>query len=701
MAGLTDRLARLGWEDLSSWASPSSVRKGRSYKGRVTGIAQTTDGGLLAWVQGSERYATRVGLDQQGKLVSHCSCPIGHWTCKHAVAVVLVGIEQVGTRAGIKAAASDDIRLSLTSPTRAESEASRLGEVDGASGLHPWSAETGQASGTAAGQSSRLGHKPDEDWQAFLERMPQAEMAGFLKELAERQPSVLRSIRERMDFKDGQIQKIVTSLRKEIQKLASRDPWADSWSDRGWIPDYSHVREQLESLLANGHADSAIQVGEELWRRGQDQVERAQDEGETGQEITACMEVVLRAVCRSSMTRQDQLLWVINRQLEDEFGLLDGLDKTLEPEGGFSSADWSSVADALAARLAAGQASCSDPAGPSRYDREHTMGWLIQALENSGREGEVLPILEREAPITKCYGILVGRLFESRRWDAARRWAIRGHADTAGDLPGLAADLRVRLREIATKEGNLALAAAYRSAEFFVQAGLASYKELRGAAERAKVWPEVREWALAFLRHGCLPATFGTPNVAPSSLPVPAARRQGRSGRAAPPNQTGERPDAPPGLPPWPLPPCEIVLPPGVTSVRKEPDIHCLIEIAIEEGRNDDALALRAEKSSGRFHSPWASGIDCQLARAVTKTHPDAALAIFKRLAEAQIALVKPAAYETAGGWLREARDICRTTGREAEWKTYLLRLRQEHRAKRRLMEVLDGLEGRPIAGAK
>jgi len=40
----------------------------------------------------------------------------------------------------------------------------------------------------------------------------------------------------------------------DIQKLASGDPWADSWSERGWIPDYSHVREQLESLLANGQS---------------------------------------------------------------------------------------------------------------------------------------------------------------------------------------------------------------------------------------------------------------------------------------------------------------------------------------------------------------------------------------------------------------------------------------------------------------
>jgi len=52
MAGLIDRLARLSWEDLSKWASPSSVRKGRSYKGRVTVIAQTADGVSLPGCKG-------------------------------------------------------------------------------------------------------------------------------------------------------------------------------------------------------------------------------------------------------------------------------------------------------------------------------------------------------------------------------------------------------------------------------------------------------------------------------------------------------------------------------------------------------------------------------------------------------------------------------------------------------------------------
>ena len=35
--------------------------------------------------------------------------------------------------------------------------------------------------------------------------------------------------------------------------------------------------------------------------------------------------------------------------------------------------------------------------------------------------------------------------------------------------------------------------------------------------------------------------------------------------------------------------------------------------------------------------------------------------------------------------------------GRKAEWEKYVAKLREDNRRKRRLLEMLDGLEGRPI----
>ncbi len=50
-----------------------------------------------------------------------------------------------------------------------------------------------------------------------------------------------------------------------------------------------------------------------------------------------------------------------------------------------------------------------------------------------------------------------------------------------------------------------------------------------------------------------------------------------------------------------------------------------------------------------------------------------------------------------AGSLLRLARDLLHASRRSSEWPGLQSELRESHRRKRRLMEVLDGLEGQPI----
>ncbi|MBA3007396.1 MAG: hypothetical protein FP810_12635 [Desulfocapsa sp.] len=66
-------------------------------------------------------------------------------------------------------------------------------------------------------------------------------------------------------------------------------------------------------------------------------------------------------------------------------------------------------------------------------------------------------------------------------------------------------------------------------------------------------------------------------------------------------------------------------------------------------------------------------------------------------MAEGQIDLVKPKAYEVAAGYLRKMHNIYQKTGRLEQWRTLLQILRTTHKAKRRLMEVLDLLENKRI----
>jgi hypothetical protein len=56
-----DRFSDLTWNDIEEWAGGKIVSRGKSYQrqGRVSDLAVTDDGSLIAWVDGTVRYATR------------------------------------------------------------------------------------------------------------------------------------------------------------------------------------------------------------------------------------------------------------------------------------------------------------------------------------------------------------------------------------------------------------------------------------------------------------------------------------------------------------------------------------------------------------------------------------------------------------------------------------------------------------------
>ena len=82
---------------------------------------------------------------------------------------------------------------------------------------------------------------------------------------------------------------MVYSLLSEIHNLTSEHAWSRSWDDVRHLPDYSHVEEQFAELAKKGCADELLELGEELWERGNDQLEECDDEGETGSDIADCM----------------------------------------------------------------------------------------------------------------------------------------------------------------------------------------------------------------------------------------------------------------------------------------------------------------------------------------------------------------------------------------------------------------------------
>ena len=72
-------------------------------------------------------------------------------------------------------------------------------------------------------------------------------------------------------------------------------------------------------------------------------------------------------------------------------------------------------------------------------------------------------------------------------------------------------------------------------------------------------------------------------------------------------------------------------------------------------------------------------------------------MAIWKNKAERLIAQVKPTAYQEAPKYLRKAGLVMSKQNNQAQWDQYLGSLRETHARKRRLIEILDGLDGKPI----
>lgn len=632
MQSIKTMLEGLTVEDLREWAGSKIYNRGKEYLPCVSQLSRTEDGTLVAWVSGTDEYATSVRHEGDGEFGYDCTCPYDWGPCKHVVAVLLAASERLKRKEEIPLLdPADDLYL------EAFEEDDDWIEDDPGGDDSP--------ARPPQGRSPQL--------EALLAEKSQDELQALLAELAHDFPEVSRRLRDTARLEDGQIDRLVRSLRKEIRRLTAEEAWYNPWKGEGNLPDYSHVGGQLEALLDRGHADALLELGEELWERGARQVEESHDEGETALAIASCLEVVLRALPQTSLTPPEQLLWRIGHELDDEYSLLEGSDAVLN-DPHYSRGHWREVAAVLEGWLDKLEVPKSGRFAAT-YRRERLLNWLRQAYLCGGESQKVLPLLEREADRCRSYDLLVKTLVESGDHEQARQWCIRGYHKTIEDAPGIASSLQARLRELAEGEGRFDLVAAYRAADFFERPAEKTFVDLRRAAEKAKVWPAVRDGVLAYLQTGKRPVAGGR-------------------GKNA-----------------WPLPDPEVIKPETERLLMERfPNRELLIEIALLEERHDDGVAIYRELAKTRR---WGWGIDERLAKAVIGSHPDVALQIWQSIAERLIGQVTPKAYREAAGYLRQMHRVYEKTGRLAEWQTLLTDLRTRHKAKRRLMEVLDGLE--------
>lgn len=639
----TDPLIDLTWDDLQKWAGAAILSRGQRYQrnGQVHNLARTSLGGLVAWVQGTRRYATTI--ESEGKtLVAACTCPY-EGICKHAVAVVLDYLEQVKQNRAIPTVTEQDQRLRLLEGTADvdETDEGKAGD------------EADEEVGRAVPRRSRAnaaGALPE-----FLEQQTKPQLLALLKDMAQRYPDVRQTLQDRHNLSVGAVPKLVNALRAEIAALSEEPGWSNHWNNEGSIPDYSRVRDRLEALLAKGHADAVVDVGAELLEAGTSQVEMSHDEGETGEEVASCLDIVFRALSHSSRSLAERMRWVVEAELSDDYELCRGAKAFWDKS--YPTKAWNALAKHLASRLAQDRSAKSRDDFSDTFRRDRLSNWLILSLERAGRHEEIIPLCRQEAERTGSYLRLVEQLRKAKRWEEAEQWIRKGIAATEKRWPGIASQLRASFVEMRKGAQDWTSVAALHADDFFAEPSLKTFQTLQQAAKRAGVLPAVRAAALHYLETGAVPK--------PSTLP-------------------------------WPLP--DGGLKPAIERPAARPPMtDTLIDIAIAEKRPDEVLRWYDQRKPRPRGWDYGWFAEDRIAEAVMEAYPDRAVAIWKQLAERQIALTKPKAYEEAAGYLRKALRVQKQLGKEQEWLGYLASLRRANERKRRLVQILDTLSGRRI----
>lgn len=481
-----------------------------------------------------------------------------------------------------------------------------------------------------------------------------------------------KELREQIALGEGKADRLIVEARKELRRATSEPGWSNSWNDEGYTPDWSRLARHLERMIELGHADAVVKLGREILARGMEQIGQSNDEGETAMAFAECLAPVFRAVMNSTLTPAKKLLYAIDAELKDEYGVIghDLLDTVLESK--VSLPGWSAVADELASRLKSDTRNGRN--FHDKYQRERIVDWLARALTRAGRDDELIAVREREARITGSYERLVLLLVEQKRYDEAERWAAEGIRKTLREEPGIADQLGKVLGEIARKRRQWKVVAAHAAREFFERPGCEGLAALVSAAESAGCREGVERLALEFLETGKPPFSVGA----------------GKNGA----HNATFHPD-------WPVPLPDYLLP-LLRIGKQHPHYDVLIDLAIAERRPDDVLEwydVWCAGSKGQ-HGDWYYGARSkadQVAKAVAESHPERALEIYRGFVDANLTRAEISAYETVAAYLKKMRPILKSMDRGWEWNELVAGIRVNYRNRPRFMEILDLLEPRPI----
>jgi uncharacterized Zn finger protein len=631
---LIDYLKTLTLDDVQEWAGDKIYARGKGIVKHVSDLALTINDALSAKVQGTEKYNTDVFLED-GELTSFCSCPYEYGECKHAVAVILAVAKQLNSghdipQKDMQSATPRDIELSVAdhSLERAKPSSKKI-ELDSS---YPRTLEALQ---------KRLSKQPKAALvkQLLLLSMKDHDIHESLWEFVASTPDLFNVASQ------------VTLLKRKIKKITAEESWQDYWNHKGHTPDYSPIRTGLEALLKHEAFDDVVELGSELWTLGIKQIQCSDDEGELANELSRTLFIVLEALPKTSMKSVMQLFWLIDRALEDDYGLLQDLDLVYNHEG-YQAEHWQDVAMVLTQRLATFPESKKQD-----YEYKRVVDMLAFAYQKGGDDNAILTMMENQVRNTKDYVKLVEGFIKQGNMSKAKDWCLVGFNDTLKESPGIASSLKDQLIGWHKDDGNITQVAALSVDDFLASPDMKNFQIIERLFQTKHPlldgqWKQVRATLLDLIEHGN-PVTWSLPSN-------------------------------------WPLPKAEVSSlgeSKGYWSQTQVEDL--MIHIAVHEKHFDEAVDRFGNRVGFQI---MTDSLARSLALAVSKSHPETAISIWKTCTLAEISATKTSAYQRAGKYLLQLRKVYEQHQQLDEWLKFVKSLKAEHKRKIRLQEVLDKL---------
>lgn len=249
--------------------------------------------------------------------------------------------------------------------------------------------------------------------RTYLDSLDKAALIALLEQLDSELGEVRAFLRDRLLFMRDQPSELLKEAKTAIASLGNEP---GCYGDRTSYPheevDVARLLTLLEKLLAQGQNDALLALGPGLMSGSNRQFE-LEDEGESFDELSQCLAVLFRALSKSSLSPAGQIAWVVDRQMEDRFGLCEEGAGTLRADA-FTPAHWAEAATLMERQLPDYPPPASSDDFLRRNDRDKLTSHIIAALDKAGRGDQALELCRREAPLTGSHQRLIDRLLELR-----------------------------------------------------------------------------------------------------------------------------------------------------------------------------------------------------------------------------------------------------------------------------------------------